>query len=51
VPKNIFSPTLTILDVDEEEIARQLTLVSHEMLCAIRVRQQHWLFYIHSSYY
>ncbi|KYQ96804.1 Ras guanine nucleotide exchange factor [Tieghemostelium lacteum] len=27
VPKNIFSPTLTLDDVDEEEIARQLCLI------------------------
>lgn len=31
VPKNIFSPTLVIDDVDEEEIARQLTVVDFEL--------------------
>eukprot|EP00698_Gefionella_okellyi_P013172 TRINITY_DN3592_c0_g2_i1.p1 TRINITY_DN3592_c0_g2~~TRINITY_DN3592_c0_g2_i1.p1 ORF type:complete len:494 (+),score=108.16 TRINITY_DN3592_c0_g2_i1:60-1541(+) len=29
VPKNIWSPALTLLDVDEEEIARQMTLVDY----------------------
>eukprot|EP01122_Echinamoeba_exundans_P011028 TRINITY_DN4253_c0_g1_i2.p1 TRINITY_DN4253_c0_g1~~TRINITY_DN4253_c0_g1_i2.p1 ORF type:complete len:584 (-),score=110.29 TRINITY_DN4253_c0_g1_i2:150-1901(-) len=31
VPKNIFSPTLVIDDVEEEEIARQLTVVDFEL--------------------
>jgi len=31
VPKNIFSPSLTLDDVDEEEIARQLTLIEYEV--------------------
>jgi hypothetical protein len=33
VPKNIsvFSPNLTLDDIDEEEIARQLTLIEYEV--------------------
>lgn len=31
VPKNIFSPSLTLDDVDEEEVARQLTLIEYEV--------------------
>jgi hypothetical protein len=31
VPKNIFSPTLVIDDIEEEEIARQLTVVDFEL--------------------
>ncbi|GAM21618.1 hypothetical protein SAMD00019534_047930 [Acytostelium subglobosum LB1] len=31
VPKNIFSPTLTFDDIDEEEIARQLCLIDFQM--------------------
>jgi len=38
VPKNIFSPLLTLADVDEEEIARQLTLLDFEMYNLIQVR-------------
>ncbi|KAL6080050.1 Ras guanine nucleotide exchange factor [Balamuthia mandrillaris] len=36
VPKNIFSPTLTLDAVDEEEIARQLTLLEFELYVAIQ---------------
>jgi len=35
VPKNIFSPSLTLDDVDDEEIARQLTLIEYEYYVAI----------------
>ncbi|EGG19007.1 Ras guanine nucleotide exchange factor [Cavenderia fasciculata] len=36
VPKNIWSQSLDILDVDDEEIARQLTLIDFEMFAAIK---------------
>eukprot|EP00002_Diphylleia_rotans_P008724 TRINITY_DN1872_c0_g1_i1.p1 TRINITY_DN1872_c0_g1~~TRINITY_DN1872_c0_g1_i1.p1 ORF type:complete len:728 (-),score=130.63 TRINITY_DN1872_c0_g1_i1:227-2410(-) len=36
VPKNVFSPTLEYTDVDEEEIARQLTLVDFALFAAIQ---------------
>ncbi|KAJ5076989.1 ras guanine nucleotide exchange factor i-related [Anaeramoeba ignava] len=35
VPKNIFSPTLSIFDVDEEEIARQMTLIDFQLYTKI----------------
>ena len=37
VPKNIFSPTLTLDDVPKEEIARQLTLIDGKLFLEIRV--------------
>jgi hypothetical protein len=37
VPKNIFSPTLSIDDIDEEELARQLSLLHFDMYKAITV--------------
>eukprot|EP01112_Ceratiomyxa_fruticulosa_P011145 TRINITY_DN3001_c0_g1_i1.p1 TRINITY_DN3001_c0_g1~~TRINITY_DN3001_c0_g1_i1.p1 ORF type:complete len:583 (-),score=79.47 TRINITY_DN3001_c0_g1_i1:85-1833(-) len=36
VPKNIFSPTLTLDDIDEEEIARQLCVIDHDLYSAIK---------------
>jgi hypothetical protein len=39
VPKNIFSPTLTLDDVDEEEIARQLTLLEYEIYSVINASE------------
>lgn len=36
VPRNIFSPSLDIHDVDEEEIARQLTLVEFDIYSRIK---------------
>ncbi|KAJ3443426.1 ras guanine nucleotide exchange factor i-related [Anaeramoeba flamelloides] len=36
VPKNIFSPTLTLDSIDEEEVARQLTLIDFEMYSKIK---------------
>ncbi|KAJ3444236.1 ras guanine nucleotide exchange factor i-related [Anaeramoeba flamelloides] len=36
VPKNIFSPNLSFFDIDEEEIARQLTLIEFEIYSKIR---------------
>eukprot|EP01156_Anaeramoeba_ignava_P002039 Anaeramoba_ignava/a217381_69.p1 GENE.a217381_69~~a217381_69.p1 ORF type:complete len:764 (-),score=277.08 a217381_69:108-2399(-) len=36
VPKNIFSPTLSLFDVDEEEIARQLTIREFSIYSAIK---------------
>ncbi|KAJ6240661.1 ras guanine nucleotide exchange factor i-related [Anaeramoeba flamelloides] len=36
VPKNIFSPQLNLYDVAEEEIARQLTLLDHNIYNKIR---------------
>eukprot|EP01028_Stygiella_incarcerata_P011015 TRINITY_DN6010_c0_g1_i2.p1 TRINITY_DN6010_c0_g1~~TRINITY_DN6010_c0_g1_i2.p1 ORF type:complete len:754 (-),score=210.62 TRINITY_DN6010_c0_g1_i2:256-2301(-) len=32
IPKSIFSPELDLFDIDEEEVARQLTLVQHDLL-------------------
>ncbi len=37
VPKNIFSPSLSLDDVDEEEIARQLTIIQYQLYAAINV--------------
>lgn len=37
VPKNIWSPTLTLFDVDDEEIARQLSLVDFGIFAKITV--------------
>ncbi|KAJ6242096.1 ras guanine nucleotide exchange factor i-related [Anaeramoeba flamelloides] len=36
VPKNIFSPTLSIFDIDEIEVARQITLIDFEMFSQIK---------------
>jgi len=36
VPRNIFSPTLRLTQVDEEEVARQLTLLDSELYRCIR---------------
>ncbi|KAJ6248294.1 ras guanine nucleotide exchange factor i-related [Anaeramoeba flamelloides] len=36
VPKNIFSPDLSLFDIDEEEIARQLTLFEFQIYQKIR---------------
>jgi hypothetical protein len=36
VPKNIFSPYLAVLDVDDEEIARQITLIDYEVFSSIK---------------
>ncbi|KAJ6248620.1 ras guanine nucleotide exchange factor i-related [Anaeramoeba flamelloides] len=36
VPKNIFSPDLSLFDIDEEEIARQLTLLEFNIYQKIR---------------
>ncbi|KYR00579.1 Ras guanine nucleotide exchange factor [Tieghemostelium lacteum] len=36
VPKNIWSQTLDIFDIDEEEIARQLTLIDFEIFSSIK---------------
>jgi hypothetical protein len=36
VPKNIFSPTLSLDDIDEEEVARQMTIVDYEHYAAIK---------------
>ncbi|GAM22694.1 hypothetical protein SAMD00019534_058690 [Acytostelium subglobosum LB1] len=36
VPKNIWSTSLTIFDVDEEEVARQLTLIDFEIFSSIK---------------
>ncbi|KAJ5075568.1 ras guanine nucleotide exchange factor i-related [Anaeramoeba ignava] len=36
VPKNIFNSSLSLLDVDEEEIARQLTLVEFDIFSQIK---------------
>jgi hypothetical protein len=37
IPKSIFSPELDLFDIDEEEVARQLTLVQHDLLKRISV--------------
>lgn len=39
VPKNIFSPTLSIEDIEEEEIARQLTVVDFELYRVIQTAE------------
>lgn len=31
IPKNIFSPTLSLDDIDEEEIARQITIIDYNL--------------------
>ncbi|KAJ6253035.1 ras guanine nucleotide exchange factor i-related [Anaeramoeba flamelloides] len=36
VPKNIFSPTLSIFDIDEIEVARQITLIDFEIFSQIK---------------
>jgi len=36
VPKNIFSPSLCWSDVDEEEIARQFTLIEYDLYASIQ---------------
>lgn len=38
IPKNIFSLYLDLFDVDEEEIARQMTLIDFEIYSSIKVR-------------
>lgn len=52
IPKNIFSLYLDIFDVDEEEIARQMTLIDFEVYESIKVIMfisfftlSHFLFY------
>lgn len=45
VPNNIFSPNLRIFDVDEEEIARQLTLIEFpifQRIQAVELLNQAW---------
>ncbi|KAJ3437416.1 ras guanine nucleotide exchange factor i-related [Anaeramoeba flamelloides] len=39
VPKNIFSPNLSVFDVDEEEIARQITLIEFDIFKTIRPKE------------
>ncbi|KAJ6243439.1 ras guanine nucleotide exchange factor i-related [Anaeramoeba flamelloides] len=36
VPKNIFSESLTLFDIDEEEIARQISIIDFEIFSKIR---------------
>ncbi|KAJ5078864.1 ras guanine nucleotide exchange factor i-related [Anaeramoeba ignava] len=36
VPKNIFSTSLSLLDVEEEEVARQLTLIEFDLFSQIK---------------
>ncbi|KAJ6227905.1 ras guanine nucleotide exchange factor i-related [Anaeramoeba flamelloides] len=36
LPKNVFSPKLSLFDVDEEEIARQLTLIEFKIYSKIK---------------
>jgi hypothetical protein len=36
VPKNIFSPTLSLDDIDEEEVARQMTILDYELYTSIK---------------
>jgi hypothetical protein len=38
VPRNVFSPSLSLMDINDEELARQLTLMEFETFRAIRVR-------------
>jgi hypothetical protein len=45
VPKNIFSPNLAWEDVDDEEIARQLTLIEFEYFYKIRASE-----FLHQSW-
>lgn len=45
VPKNIFSPNLRWVDVDEEELARQLTLIEFEYFYKIRTSE-----FLHQSW-
>jgi len=45
VPKNVFSPNLTWEDVDEEELARQLTLIEFEYIYKIRTPE-----FLHQSW-
>lgn len=45
VPKNIFSPNLKWDDVDEEELARQLTLIEFEYFYKIRASE-----FLHQSW-
>ncbi|KAJ6234200.1 ras guanine nucleotide exchange factor i-related [Anaeramoeba flamelloides] len=40
LPKNIFSPKLNLFDVDEEEIARQLTLIEFKIYSKIKKLQK-----------
>ena len=39
VPKNIFSPLLTLDDVPKEEIARQMTLIDNKLFTGISVTE------------
>jgi hypothetical protein len=41
VPRNVFSPSLSLMDINDEELARQLTLMEFETFRAIRVRHAH----------
>jgi hypothetical protein len=41
VPRNVFSPSLSLMDINDEELARQLTLMEFETFRAIRVRTHH----------
>jgi hypothetical protein len=46
VPRNIFSPSLSWLDVDDEELARQLTLIEFDTFYRIQTSellQQSWM--------
>lgn len=36
VPRNVFSPSLSLMDINDEELARQLTLMEFETFRAIR---------------
>ncbi|KAJ5074064.1 ras guanine nucleotide exchange factor i-related [Anaeramoeba ignava] len=39
VPKNIFSPKMTFFDIDEEEIARQMTLAEFSIFSTIQSKE------------
>jgi len=39
VPKNIFSPTLQLKDIEEEEIARQLTIIDFNLYTSIQASE------------
>jgi len=39
VPKNIFSPTLQLRDIEEEEIARQLTIIDFNLYSSIQASE------------
>jgi hypothetical protein len=40
VPRNLYSPNLNFFDIDDEEIARQITLIEYSMFGQIKVRIQ-----------